>query len=106
MIETIEELHVRLEGLIESLETVDMEEEDLARQFAEHKYLVVALHAHTEKEKLQRNIKSNSEKLKYKKQLNLYQLIENILSPKCNELSVAEMVSKLNECKELTASDV
>jgi hypothetical protein len=106
VIETIKELQLRLDGLIESLETVDMEEEDLARQFVENKYLVVALHVHTETEKLQRNIKSNSEKLKYKKQLNLYQLIESILSSKCNELTVTEMVSKLNECKELAVRDV
>ena len=64
VIETIEELQVRLEGLIESLEAVDMEEEDLARQFVENKYLVVSLHVHTEGEKLQINIKGRSEKLK------------------------------------------
>ena len=106
MTETIRELDERIQGLIESLEKVDMEEEDLTRQLVKKKFLVLSLHAHTEIEKLQLKISNNSQQMKFKKQLNLYQSIESILSGKCNELSLTEMVDKLNRCKDLVSQNV
>lgn len=104
MTESIRELDERIFGLIESLSSVDMDEEDLARQFVEVKFVGLSLHAHVEQEKIKSG--KSSEQIKYKKQLNLYQSIDSILAGKCNELSLTEMVDKLHKCKELVAQNL
>ncbi len=105
MSETIYELNERLKGLIESLETADLESE-VVRQFVETKYNTVSLHVFTESGELEQKLQTNSEQLEYRKQLNLYHKLQEILSAKCSDQSIVQMVDKLQKCKEVIAHNV
>jgi len=98
MVEPLDDFLSKLEGLIESLGTVDLEEEDLARQFIESKYLTVALHAHTQASEIKSLGSNKKVQLEFGKQLKLYLDIEELLRPKCSELSLIEMHDRLKKC--------
>ena len=99
-LESVNKLKEQLDGLISSIENENLNDSDYTF-FVKHKYLVVNLHAYTERSKLDKFLKRSSDKLLYRKQYNLYQKIEVILSKKPHECSSTEMFSKLIECKKL-----
>jgi len=104
-IESIKELKEAFDGLISSIESENLDDSDYT-EFVTHKYMVVSLHAHTERCKLDEFLKRSSDKLLYRKQYNLYQSIEAILSKKPHECSSTEMFSKLAECKKLVENNM
>jgi len=95
--ETIQELSDRIDGLISSINESDANDKD----FIGHKYMLVSLHAHTERAKLENHMKVKSKKLSFAKQYNLYKSMEEITNKKANEITAEEMYKAIMECKNL-----
>jgi hypothetical protein len=104
-IESIKELRERFDGLISSIESENLSNPDYT-ELVTHKYMLVSLHAHSERCKLDKFLKRSSEKLIYRKQYNLYKNIEAILSKKAHECSSLDMFNKLVECKKLVEKNM
>ena len=95
--ETIHDLKKRLDGLLSSIEDECVDN----KEFISHKYVLVGSHAHTERCKLENKIQDSIQKLAFKKQHRLYQLIESLLEKKAHELTAKEMFTKIKECQAL-----
>ena len=95
--ETIQDLKKQLDGLVSSIENEDVENKELIA----HKYVLVGIHAHTERFKLENKIQASIQKLTLKKQYRLYQSIESLLEKKAHELTAKEMFMKIKECQDL-----
>ena len=66
--ETLQELSERIDGLVSSINEQDLSD----KEFISHKYMLVSLHAHTERAKLENHMKIKSKKLSFAKQYNVY----------------------------------
>ncbi len=95
--ETIQDFKKRLDGLVSSIDNEDAEN----KEFISHKYVLVGNHSHTERCKLEYKIQDSIQKLAFKKQHRLYQLIESLLEKKAHELTAKEMFTKIKECQDL-----
>ena len=89
--ETIPEFQERLNSLVASINKEDIE----YKEFITHKYLLLALHAYTERCLLENTMKEKPLELVFKKQYRLYQSIESLLEKKANELGGNEMYEKI-----------
>jgi len=93
--ETLQELSERIDGLISSIAKEDLND----KEFMGHKYMLISLHAHTERAKLEDKLKRKSTKLTFSKQYNLYKSMEEETSKKAHELTTEEMYKSILECK-------
>ncbi len=93
--ETIQALSNRLDNLISSIKKDDIAN----KEFIAHKYMLVSLHAHTERCALETSMLNSIEKMKFNKHYNLYKSIEALLIKKAHESTAEEMYQKiLNNC--------
>ncbi len=81
--ETIQDLSKRIDILLSSIEKEDLKDQ----QFIAHKYMVLSLHAHTERCKIEAMSQTKQEKLATKKSYNIYVSIEKLLNLKSNAQS-------------------
>ncbi|MDH5444811.1 MAG: hypothetical protein OEY52_04590 [Gammaproteobacteria bacterium] len=95
--ETLQELSERIDGLISSIDEQDLND----KEFISHKYMLVSLHAYTERAKLENNMKIKSKKLSIAKQYNVYKSMEEATSKKAHELTTEEMFKAILECKNM-----
>ena len=95
--ETIQELSKRLDGLISSIKEEDIED----KEFITHKYMVISLHAHTERCTLEASMMTSSQKMAFKKQHHLYKSMETLLKKKAHESTAKEMYQRILECQKL-----
>ena len=95
--ETIQEFKVRLDSLVASILKKDIED----KEFISHKYLLLALHANTERCNLENSMERKSQELVFKKQHRMYQSIEFLLAKKAHEIEANEMYKKIIECQNL-----
>lgn len=85
--ETIQELSERIDGLVSSIEQNDIDKEE----FLSHKYMIISLHAHTERAKLDAERMSSAQKMAIKKQYNLYCSLEELFKKKAHTYTAREM---------------
>ena len=82
--ETIQELSNQINDLVSSIKEDDMDKKD----FLSHKYMLVSLHVHTEREKLDAAQMTSSQKMVIKKQYNLYSSIEAMFKKKAHTYTI------------------
>jgi hypothetical protein len=103
--ESIEELEANLNGMVQTLESEEMNS-DGYREFISHKYMVLVTHAHIEGAKIDSYTGNSSEKLKSQKIRNIYSQIEETLSSKAHELTTEQMLTKIKLCQALVTGHV
>ena len=95
--ETIQQLRDRIDGMILSIQTEDISN----KEFMSHKYMLLSLHVHTERENIERGNFKSSKILSSKKLYNLYLSIENILILKVNTAKPEDMYNHLIKSQQL-----
>lgn len=100
--ETIQELAERLDGLVSSISKDNIDD----KEFISHKYLLISLHAYTEKSKIESSALSSRDKLASRKINLIYESIESLLSKKAHESASSEMYQKILECQKLVRNSL
>ena len=95
--ETIQELSNQINDLVSSIKEDDMDKKD----FLSHKYMLVSLHVHTERAKLDAAQMTSSQKMAIKKQYNLYSSIEAMFKKKAHTYTASEMYNIILEAQKL-----
>ena len=95
--ETIQELSDRIDGMISSIGIDDINN----GEFISHKYMLLSLHVHTEREIIERGKLTSAEKLSSKKIYNLYLSLEKHLNLKVNTAKTEDMYNHLIESQML-----
>ena len=95
--ETIQELSNQINGLVSSIKEDDKDKKD----FLSHKYMLISLHVHTERAKLDTAQMTNSQKLAIKKQYNLYASIEAMFNKKAHTCTASEIYNNILEAQKL-----
>ncbi len=95
--ETIQELSDKINGLVSSINEDDMDKKD----FLSHKYMLISLHAHTERAKIYAAQMTSSQKIAIKKQYNLYSSIEAMFKQKAHTYTASEMYNIILEAQKL-----
>ena len=95
--ETIQELRDQINGLVTSIKEDDIDKKD----FISHKYMLISLHVHTERAKLDAAQMTSSQKMAIKKQYNLYSSIEEMFKKKAHTYTASEMYKIILEAQKL-----
>ncbi|MBN4054326.1 hypothetical protein JYT87_01320 [Nitrospira defluvii] len=98
--ETIQNLRTRINNLVSSIKNEDLND----RAFISHKYMVISIHAYTERARLDAAMMNSREKLAAKKQHNLYRAMEVLLKEKAHKSTPEEMYKKILGCQKLVAN--
>jgi len=95
--ETIQEFSDRIDGMINSIQPEDIK----SKIFIGHKYMLLSLHVHTERDKIDRAKLASEEVLYSKKLYNLYLSIQKTLTLKANTGDPEKMYNHLLKSQEL-----
>ena len=95
--ETIQEFSDRIDDMITSIKPEDIN----SQEFIGHKYMLLSLHVHTERDKIERAKLASEEILSSRKIYNLYLSIQKTLTLKSNTGDPKEMYNHLLKSQEL-----
>jgi hypothetical protein len=95
--ETIQELSDQINSLVSSIKEDDMDKKD----FLSHKYMLISLHVHTERAKLDAEQMTSSQLMAIKKQYNLYSTIEAMFKKKAHTYTACEIYKIIIEAQRL-----
>jgi len=95
--ETLQELNDRVNDLVSSIKDEGIDKKD----FMSHKYMLISVHVHTERAKLDAAHMTNSQKLAIKRQLNLYCSLESIFKEKAHSYTTNEIHNVILEAQRL-----
>jgi len=95
--ETIQEFSDRIDGMLSSIKPEDIQ----SQEFIGHKYMLLSLHVHTEREIIDRANLTNSQKLSSRKLYHLYLSIEQVLNLKTNTAEPMAMHNQLIKSQQL-----